>query len=173
MEFEKPPIKPIAYNYGMYMALASVLFLIVGYALDMQRNTIISILSAITSITLYVLAFSAYKKLNGNVFSLGDAMKLGLAIAAIAGIIGAIYAYIHYGYIDTDFIQNIRVENENQMLENAGDMTEEQLETATKMTEIFTSSGFFSTMTLIGSLFFGVIISLIVGLIMKSDSNDY
>ena len=48
-------------------------------------------------------------------------------------------------------------------------MTEDQLATATKMTNMFTSKFFMATMYLVASLFFGFLISLVAGAIMKKE----
>jgi len=49
-------------------------------------------------------------------------------------------------------------------------MTESQQSQALEMTKMFISPWFFATMTLVSSLFFGFIISLITGLILKREN---
>jgi hypothetical protein len=52
-------------------------------------------------------------------------------------------------------------------------MPEEQLEMATSMIKKFTSPTMMMSMLFASSLFFGLIISLITGLIMKKEQNEY
>ena len=75
----------------------------------------------------------------------------------------------HCPYIYPEFVQNVQDESVKQMLERSPDLTNEQLESAMKINNMFTSPFALATFSLIGSLFFGIIISLIAGLIMKND----
>jgi hypothetical protein len=56
------------------------------------------------------------------------------------------------------------------MIEQNPNMTQEQVDQAMSISGMFMNSGFFSLMSIIGSLVFGLIVSLIAGLIMRSDS---
>ena len=38
MEAQKPSIKPIAYTYGFYLALLSILGIVILYVLNQERN---------------------------------------------------------------------------------------------------------------------------------------
>ena len=55
------------------------------------------------------------------------------------------------------------------MMERNPNMTGEQASQAMDMSSMFMTPAFFSLMSIIGSLFFGLIISLIAGLIMKQE----
>ena len=90
-------------------------------------------------------------------------------MALVGGIIAAVYAIIHYSLIQPEFIDNIREKAYLDMTTRNPNMTEEQLANATKMSNMFTSKFFISTVMLIMSLLFGLIISLIVGAIMKKE----
>ncbi len=119
---------------------------------------------------IYYYGIKTYKENNGNYLSIKESIKVGLAMAVVGGLIGAVYAYLHYSFIQPEFIDAIREEAYNDMTSSNPNMRSEQLESATKMMNIFTSVFFLSTMTLIASMFFGLIISLITGAIMKKDN---
>ncbi|WP_299224521.1 DUF4199 domain-containing protein [uncultured Psychroserpens sp.] len=169
MENEKPKIKPIAYNYGAYLGVLTAAGLIIQYVAGLERNWVVSVISIILTIIIYYYGIKTYKQQNTNYLSIKEAIKVGLAIAVIGGLIGAVYTYIHYSYIQPEFIEAIREQAYSDMTSQNPNMTEEQLATGEKMMNIFTSSFFMATMTLIFSLFFGLIISLITGAIMKKD----
>ena len=169
MEAQKPSIKPIAYTYGFYLALLSILGIVILYVLNQERNWIMSAISLVITVVIYVYGIGAYKKKNGNLLSIGDALKVGLGMALVGGIIAAVYAIIHYSLIQPEFIDNIREKAYLDMTTRNPNMTEEQLANATKMSNMFTSKFFISTVMLIMSLLFGLIISLIVGAIMKKE----
>ena len=99
--------------------------------------------------------------------SLGEAIKLGLAIAVVGCVIAAVYGYIHYTFIYPEFIEIVRENALMEMQERATGASSAELEQGMKMTEMFTSPLAMSLFSIVGSLIFGLIISLILGLIMK------
>jgi len=165
-----PSIKPIAYNYGGSLALIGILMLVIVYVFninpDSTGNYIISIVSILFNIAIFMYAIKEFKKKNNGFLSLSQALKVGLAVAAIGGIIVGIYAYFHYSYIYPEFIDLMGEQQRMSMIES-GQVTDAQIEQSMEMTSFTRSAGFLTTMTLVSSLFFGFIISLIVGLIMK------
>lgn len=169
MEHEKPSIKPIAYTYGMYLALLTITGIIILYVLNEEQNWIISLISFLITIVVYYYGISKYKKENANALSIKDALKVGMGMALISGIIAAIYAVVHYGVIAPEYMDTIREKAMDDMLIQSPNMEGEALEMATNMVNMFTSKFFMATMFLISSLFFGFIISLITGAIMKND----
>lgn len=169
MEHETPSIKPIAYTYGVYSALVSIAGLVIMYAANMDKNWILSIVSAVLSILIFVYGIKAFKNANANVLSLGQAIKVGLAIAVIAGVITAIYSYVHYEFVYPEFIDIQRETAYTQMMEANPNMTDEQVEQALGISNIFMNSTFFSLSAVLGSLIFGLIVSFIAGLIMRSE----
>jgi len=168
---EAPSIKPIAYSYGLYLALLSIAGIVISYALGLENNWILSSISFLITVIIYVYGIKSYKKLNGNLLTVKEAIKTGLAMAVVSGIIAAIYAIIHYGFIQPEYIDKVREDAYLQMTTQSPNMTEEQLASATDMMNLFTSKFFMATMFLISSLFFGFFISLIIGLIMKKEAH--
>ncbi|WP_121665726.1 DUF4199 domain-containing protein [Mesonia aquimarina] len=165
-----PSIKNIAFTYGIGIGLLGILQLVLMYVLNLQQdNYLFGAILFIISIIIYVFGIKDFKAKNNGYLSLTQALKLGLAIAAIGGVIGALYSFIHYNYIYPEFI-DIQIENaEKAMRENQPSMTEEQINQALTMSRKFTNPFVLSTFALIGTLFFGFLISLVAGLIMKKN----
>lgn len=170
MENQTPSIKPIAYNYGLYLAVINIAVLLVMYIANIDKNWTLSIVSILLTITVFVFGIKAYKSLNNNLLTLMEAIKTGLAIAVIGGVITALYSYIHYEFVYPEFIEMQRDTAYNQMVERSPNMTSEQIEKAMGISDIFMNSTFFSLSAILGSLIFGLITSLIVGLIMKKEA---
>lgn len=169
MENDKPSIKPIAYNYGLYLALISIAVLIILYALNIESHWIASLISTVATITIYYFGINAYKKLNSNLLSIKDGLKTGMGIALIGGIISALYAAIHYSYIMPEFLSRKKDEAIADMMAQNPNLQGEQLDTALYFVDITASTFFISTMMLLGSLLFGFIVSLIISAILKKD----
>jgi len=106
---------------------------------------------------------------NEGFLSIGESLKTGLAIAAIAGVIGSIFTYIFVTFIEPDFVVNMLEATRIKMIDQNPEMTEEQMKMALGMTEKMMSPGILVAIGMIASLFFGFIVSLIAGLIMKQN----
>ena len=156
MEHQTPSIKPIAYTYGLYSALLSIAGLIIMYVANMDKNWILSSISVVVSILIFVYGIKAFKTANANILSLGQAIKVGLAIAVIAGVITAIYSYVHYEFIYPEFIEMQKETAYNQMIEQNPNMTDEQVEQAMSISNLFMNSTFFSLSSILGSLIFHI-----------------
>ncbi|QCE42215.1 DUF4199 domain-containing protein [Psychroserpens sp. NJDZ02] len=169
MENENMPIKPVATNYGVYYALFSIAIIVILYATNMQKNLVIGTVNILGTVAVFVLAIIEYKKTNNNYLTLGQAIKVGLGTAAIGGILIALYTYIHYTYLQPEFIEAMREVQIVQLQKQADNMTSEDADLAMSMLDTFSSPGFISTVSLIGSLIFGLIVSLIAGLVLKSE----
>lgn len=165
---ESASIKPIAYSYGGLLAIYSILVLVLIYAFNIsQNNWMLAIINFIITVLIFVMAIKAYKAKNGGFLSLKEALKTGLAVAAIAGVISAIYAFLHYTFIYPEFAEAMREQSIMQMTERG--ISEADQEKALQVTGFTSSPLFLATMSLVSSLFFGFIISLIAGAIMKQN----
>lgn len=169
MENQKSSLKQIAVNYGVLLALVSILSLVIMYVANIEKSWILSIVGFAVTIYLLFTAIKTFKQGNDGFLKLGDALKVGLATALIAGLISAFYSYVHYSIINPEYIDLVLNEAREQMESSGQSMTEEQKQQALSFTESFTTPFMLSTFSLIGSLFFGFIISLISGLILRKE----
>jgi hypothetical protein len=169
METEKGSVKKVAMQYGLILGLVSVLLSVIVYALGQtyEQPWWQSLLSFVIMLSCIIYALKAFKESNGGFLSLGEALKVGLATALIAGIIGVLFNMLFVTVIEPDFAANIVEKASSDMVEQNPNMTEDQMEMAISITEKMVSPVVMAAMGIILSLFFGFIISLISGLIMK------
>jgi len=175
METPVASVKKIALNYGLILALGtiglSVVVWLMGMHLDQpwwQGLTNFAIM-----IACIVYGLKAYKHDNGGFMSLGEALKMGLAIALVAGVVGVIFNLLFTTVIEPDFTTQMLDAQRTKMIEGNPNMTEEQLEMTMGITEKMMSPGIMAAMGIIVTLFFGFIISLITGLIMKNNKPEH
>ena len=67
MENEKPAIKPIAINYGIYLGVLTIASLIILYVLNIESHWIASVLSTVITIIIFFYGISEYKKLKPTI----------------------------------------------------------------------------------------------------------
>jgi hypothetical protein len=99
---------------------------------------------------------------------LGEAIKLGLVIGAISAIVYIIYGLIFNYVIDPEFMGLVKEVVRDKMLE-APNATQEIVDQQMKVVEMFMNPVIGSALWIGLSLFFGLVYSLIGGLVMKKE----
>ena len=166
--------KSIMLNYGLILGFVSIITALVNYVFGSIYEPHWSLMVASLAITtiIIVLGLKKVKEMNSGFLSVGEAIKIGLGISLISALIYVVYLLIFYNFIEPDFFKNMTQVQEQVILENYPNLTDEQLEAAKKNAAMFANTGVNLTVTIIVSLFFGLIISLISGLVMKKSKED-
>ena len=173
MENSSASSKKIILNIGLFLGLASIALSVILYLLNMhlEQNMLTGAIGLLIILIFVVYGINQYKKANGNLLSIGQALKVGTGIALVGGIISVIYTLIFIYVIEPDFMAQIGDIQQQAILKSNPDMTDEQLKQSMALAKKFSSPAIISAMSLIFSIFFGFIFSLIAGLIMKNDRN--
>ncbi len=172
MENQSQPTKKIIINYGVILAAISILLNVTMYALGKHydQDWKMGLFGFIIMAVVIFMGIKKAKEFNGNILSLGQALKVGMGIALVAALIGVVYTLIFMNFIEPDFMDNMMEIQRQNMLENYPNLTDEQIEMQLEMGKKFANPWVSSAFQLIGSLFFGFIISLVSGLILKKEA---
>lgn len=164
-----PSIKSTILQYGILLGIISVVFRLMIYFLDMHytQEPSVGVVSILISITVIILGQYAFKKENEGYLSLSEALKLGMGIALISGIIGVTYQIILVNVIDPNTIDKMMEIARNKLIDDQPELSQEQVDQFVDMQRNFTTPGMTIAFGLIFSLFFGFVISLVSGLILK------
>lgn len=171
MENQTASLKKIALNFGVLLALLSIVLQVISFVLDahIDRPWWLTILQLVISIGVLVYGIKAFKNDNAGFLTIAQALKTGLAISLVAGIISVIFNYIFINYIDPDFIQKTLDFSREQMITDFPNMTKEQIENSLEISAKFMTPTIMSAMGILATLFFGFIISLVAGMILKKN----
>ena len=174
MDTEKKSSSKISLHYGIILGVISILISVAVYAMGMQyeQDWKMGSIGIIAMIAVIFLGIKKFKELNDGYLTIGQALKTGVGIALIGGIISVIYTYVFMTFIEPDFMANTMAKAQEKMMEQNPNLTDEQVEQATAMMSKFSSPAITSAFSLIGSLFFGFIIALISGFIQKNTPNN-
>ncbi len=166
--------KSIMLNYGLMLGFVSIIIALVNYVFgDLYKpHWILIVVSLLTTTAVIVLGVKKLKELNGGFLSVGQAIKTGLGIALISSLIYAVYLALFFNFIETSYFENVALVQEQTIMDSYPNLTDEQLEGAIKNAAMFNNTGANVTMAIMFSLFFGLIVSLITGLIMKKSEED-
>ncbi|NNL16944.1 MAG: DUF4199 domain-containing protein [Flavobacteriaceae bacterium] len=170
METQKMTPGKFAMNYGLILGLVMIAIAVVTYVTGMALEGVQwpQWLYYIIFPVVVIYAISQYKKSNGNLLRLGEAIKIGVLIGVISAIVYVIYGLIFNYIIDPEFMDLMKEAVRDKMLENPN-MTEEIVDQSMSMVEKFMDPIVGSSIWIAASAFFGLIYSLIGGLIMKKE----
>lgn len=163
--------KNIILEYGLYAGSTSVLLALVFYAMGKAANPGIapSLISIILPLTLLVLGIRKFKLLNNDYLNWGQALKIGVGIAMLWGIIALGFQYILENVIAPELIEQ-KLEVARLSMEKWGiseDMIEESIESQKKQSPLLGIS-----MGLLFFAFMGFVVSAIAGAIMKKTEEE-
>ncbi|MGJ8593443.1 MAG: DUF4199 domain-containing protein [Aquaticitalea sp.] len=172
METQKLQARKFILNYGLILGVISILIGVVMYVTNLyiEKSWISSLLSILVMIVIISYGINEFKKHSGGFLNLGQALKIGVGIALVAGIIGVIYQLIFINFIEPDFMEQMMQLQFDKMIEDNPDMSQEQIDMSIEMAKKFSSPWITMAISIVGSLFLGLIISLIAGLVMKKES---
>ena len=156
-------------TYGIILGSISVVFQLMLFFLDMhyKNDSTAGIVALLITSGVIVYSLIVFKKNNEGFMTLSEALKIGLGVSLISAIIGIIYTQLLVNVLDPDTMQkSLELSIDNMRAQNP-EIPQEALETARSIQEKMSSPLIFSAVQIIFSLFFGFIISLIGGLIVK------
>lgn len=172
MEQIKASAKKFMINYGVLLGVATLIFNVILYVTNnfLAPHWSLGILSFIISAIIIYVAINGYKKENGGFLKLGEGLKIGMGASLIGGIIGAIWMVILTTVLEPNYSDLLLDLLRDRTIEAMPEITDEQLEQSLSFQKFFTKLSFMIPIGIIGSLFFGFIISLIEGLILRKEN---
>ncbi len=124
-----------------------------------------------------ILAFGYFyftKKYRDNyrdgVLTFGDGFVFMLFITIIYSVIQSLYTYVFMIFIDPDMINKI-IEKAEEGFYNKN-LTEEQIEQSMKMMSFMFKPWMLTTMTVLGTMFWGTVLSLIMAIFTKKQAQS-
>jgi len=169
MDNHASSIKSTVINYGIILGSISVVFQLMLFFLDMhyKNDSTAGIVSLIIMISVLIYSFISYKNINGGHISLSEALKIGLGASLVSALITIVYTQILVNFLDPETMQKSLDLTMDTMRSENPEIPQEALDTARSIQEKMSGPLIFSAVQIIFSLFFGFIISLIGGLIVK------
>ncbi|HEX2934924.1 MAG TPA: DUF4199 domain-containing protein [Bacteroidales bacterium] len=157
---------------GAILGSGMIIFSFILYIAGLNEGTSLNMLSYVILIGGIMYGIKQVRdKIQNGFISYGRAVGSGTLVALFASIILAFYMFILMKYVDNSMIaKSIEL---TQQKWSEGGMTDDQVESMTKMVEPFITPGFMAFGTVFSITFVGVIISLIVAAFMKKEPNIF
>jgi hypothetical protein len=167
---EKPSTARIALKWGLITAVISIIYSTILYFTGMWKTPALAWVGYLFLAGGIVMAMREFKSMNNDYMSYGEGLGIGSLMSTVSGVIGAIYGYIYMNFIDNTMTQQIMEMQTTKMAEQG--MTEEQIDQAMQMASKFMSPGMMFIFTVLGSLFIGFILSLIISAILRKNKPE-
>jgi hypothetical protein len=168
MEKKNPSILINALNWGLIIGLASIVYSVILYMLNLMFNQALGYASVLIIIAGLAIAMKSYRDnvLDGNM-PFGKAFGFGMLIIIVAALLGSIFAYLLYAVIDPGLSERMREFTTEKMLQRG--VPEDQLDAILERTAKFQKPLPVAITGLITSILGGVVLSLIMAAIFKKE----
>jgi hypothetical protein len=168
----KPSTAVLSIGYGVIIALAVIVFMLILFLLNVSRENILNYFSFVILIAGLLLAqFNYRNKYLGGHISYGQAFTLGMLTSLFLAIIMGIYTYIFYKYINPGAMEENMALTEQKLM-NQG-MSETEIEQGMAIANKFASVGMYAFMAFVGNFIGGMITSLITAIFVKKEDTEF
>jgi len=163
-------------KWGLITGMVYVFFSLISNMLGLAQPdgskliglAVNTVLMLITFYTIYLGVKEIKEEEKGGYITVGEGFKAGMGIALIASLISFLFTVVYLNFIDPNFVESIKEATEAQW--EQGGMSEEQIEKANSFSSFMWSKSFFSLVTIVYILFWGLIKSLVAGSILKKEA---
>ena len=173
METNATSVTPtsIGLRYGLLTGLISVIISFALFATHMEQSPL-RYVSFVVLVGGMVLAMRYFKESNQGFMSFGQGVGIGTVISAVGGVLSAIFTYIYMNIIDPEVVGRM-MEKARADMEARGGMTDEQIDQGMAMAGKFMNGPIMIVGVVLGSLFFGVLLAMLVSAFMKHAKPEF
>jgi hypothetical protein len=155
---------------GLILALAGIAFSLVLFFLDLSLNKTVGYINIPIQLVLLYFLLKSYRDnfMHGQI-SYGQSVGAGVVIFVYYAIIMAIFTYILWTVIDPGLAKKSMALSEEAMVKKG--LPQATIDTGMAFTAKIMKPGIMAIFTIFGSMFFGVIYTLLVSIFIKKESN--
>jgi|OpeIllAssembly_1097287.scaffolds.fasta_scaffold276760_1 FlaA1/EpsC-like NDP-sugar epimerase len=155
---------------GVILALLGIVYTLVIYFLDLSFNKMQGwIFLVVQIIVLFFLVKSYRDNYRYGMITYGQALGAGVIIFFYYAIIMAVFTYLLYAVIDPDLVDKQLAFAEEEMIKRG--IPESAIEAGMKLQTKIMKPAIMAPLSIFGSMFQGLIMSLIVAAFVKKEGN--
>lgn len=173
METPATPVttSSVGIRYGLILGLVSVIFSFLQLTFIEDPETPLRWLSVIILIGGIVLTHKQFKQQNQGFMSYGQGLAIGTIVSAVSGVIGGVFTYIYFTFIDPSYMARVMELTRSRMEEKG--MPDAQIDQAMAWTQKFATGPISMLFTILGALLMGFLISLVVSAFTKNSRPEF
>ena len=155
---------------GLILALAGIVYSLVMFFLDLSINKAQGyIFILIEFVILFFLVKSYRDNYMHGMITFGQALGAGVIICLYYSVIMAVFTYFLYAFIDPNLVDKTLAIAEEQLLKRG--LPQAQIDTAMGVQSKIMTPAFIAPMSILGNMFQGLIMSLIIAAFVKKEGN--
>ena len=155
---------------GLMLGVLLVIYSLVLYLFDFNENVWLAAVSYLITGAFLFFAITSFRDNKQNGFlTFGKGVGLGTLIGFFASLILALFTYIYISYIDPGVIEESMIRAEESILQSQPNISDDDLDKAMEMVEIFTSPGMMAVMGIIWYTMVSVVLSLLISIFAKRE----
>ncbi|MDH7447214.1 DUF4199 domain-containing protein [Aquimarina sp. 2201CG14-23] len=168
-------IKKYILKYGILYGIIGIIFSLLLYLTEnyTKQNLLFPSISFFITISTIILGLMVYKKNNNGYISLKEALKIGIGISLLGGLMVILWKILLTQVIDPEIITQIEDIQIKRLAEKFPNFTQKNMDQHIAITRKYTSPLALLTIALTEHLFLGFLISLIGGLIIRKKRNPF
>jgi hypothetical protein len=155
---------------GLILGLIGIVYYMVLYFLDLTFNQTMGYLMLLIQLVVLFFLLKSYRdnSMHGMI-TFGQTVGAGVIISLYAGIIMAVFTYILYTVIDPGLTAKKLAFLEEMMLKKG--TPQAAIDTFMKMQEKLQKPSIVAPTSILGNVFVGTIMSLIIGIFVRKEGN--
>ena len=169
-EFEQTTVKQVSIKWGLISGIVSIAFFMIINFADLVGNNAVNWLGMIPFIIIVFLAHNEFKKEGDGFMSYGQGLGIGAFLAGIGAVLSGAFTYVYTKFIVPDYNQQLMDKMVEQWEEQG--LTDEQIDVSMGILSKFQNPELAFVIGIIGAIFFGFILSLIIAAITKNNNPD-
>jgi uncharacterized protein DUF4199 len=169
-DYEKITVKQVSIKWGLISGIISIAFFMIIVMADLVGNSAVSWLGYVPFIVILFLAHNEFKNQGDGYMSYSQGLGIGTMVALFSSLVSGVFSYIYTKFIVTDFYEQLT----DKMVEiwEAQGMTDDQIEAASSMMSKFSNPELAFVFSILGAVFIGFIVTLIVAAITKKSNPE-
>ena len=169
MEQKANPWKANLTN-GLILGLIGIVYTLLMYFLDMTQNRVQGIIFIVIQLVVLFLLLKSYRDnfMHGQI-TYGQAVGAGVIIILYYAVIMAVFKYILYAIIDPGLVTKQLAAVEEKLSQRG--MPQASIDAAMKIQTKFMKPAIMAPMSIIGSMIYGTILSLLASIFVRKEGN--
>jgi hypothetical protein len=164
---EKVSTARVALKYGVITSVVIMVYTTIINVAGQSQNKWLTSLSFLFMVVGIVMAMKDFREQNKGFMSYGEGLGVGSLASAIMGLLGSTFGTLYNRFIDPTILTQAMDEARANM--EAKGLDDAQIDQAMEVSQKFMSPGMLFGFGVIGYLFFGFLLSLLIAAFIRKD----
>jgi hypothetical protein len=167
-DFEKAPLMQPAFIHGLIISAVLIILSLLLYFAGLTQNRYAGWTSTAITIAGIIYAIFNYRNQQlGGFISYGRSVGYGVLVGLVIGVITGVFAFLLYGYISPELLDEARLAAERRLYRTNPDLGADEMDFVVRMQERFISPGGMLIASIFGGTFQGLLFGLIGGVFAR------